>query len=133
VFRLALGCLGGDNPLRRAKVRANVEELLLTGCAVLPDTPSIGACELVIGEGGPKAVNKFKKLMLRRMKWSDGAGGDAGPEPCALIWEGTIAQPNFKSFTLERQHKSELAIRKFLQPKNAESWWDLATATASRQ
>lgn len=31
-----------------------------------PDLPN-----MVLVEGGPKAIKKYKKLMLRRIKWND--------------------------------------------------------------
>lgn len=51
---------------------------------------------LVIVEGGPKAIKKFKRLMLHRIKWEDEKESDDDQEedstskkavPCVLVWE----------------------------------------------
>ena len=52
---------------------------------------------LVIVEGGPKAIKKFKRLMLHRIKWEDGKDSDEDDDekqerskkeaPCVLVWE----------------------------------------------
>lgn len=65
--------------------------LWYTGCAVLYKDVN-----LVIVEGGPKAIKKFKRLMLHRIKWSDEKDSDDDEEedaaskktaPCVLVWE----------------------------------------------
>ena len=47
-------------------------------------------------EGGPKAVKKFKRLMLHRIKWEDEKDSDDDNDeeaaskktaPCVLVWE----------------------------------------------
>lgn len=53
------------HPQRRFKVNASARDSLMTGCAVVQ--PGFA---LVIVEGGAKAVNQFKKLMLRRIDWT---------------------------------------------------------------
>ena len=65
--------------------------VLPTGCAVLYKDVNI-----VIVEGGPKAVKKFKRLMLHRIKWEDEKDSDDDNDeevasrktaPCVLVWE----------------------------------------------
>lgn len=50
----------------------------------------------MIVEGGPKAIKKFKRLMLHRIKWEDEKDSDDEDEeaaankktaPCVLVWE----------------------------------------------
>jgi len=50
----------------------------------------------VVVEGGPKAVKKFKRLMLHRIKWEDEKDSDDDNDdetankktaPCVLVWE----------------------------------------------
>jgi U4/U6 small nuclear ribonucleoprotein PRP3 len=53
------------HPQRRFKVNATARDCLMTGCAVVQPGFAI-----VIVEGGAKAVNQFKKLMLRRIDWT---------------------------------------------------------------
>lgn len=65
---------------------------LSTGCALLYKDINI-----VIVEGGPKAVKKFKRLMLSRIKWEDEKDSDDDDHaeevankktaPCVLVWE----------------------------------------------
>ncbi len=42
----------------------NAKQLKLTGCAILWEQYNI-----VIVEGGPKAMKRFTRLMLHRIKW----------------------------------------------------------------
>jgi len=51
---------------------------------------------IVVVEGGPKAVKKFKRLMLHRIKWEDEKDSDDDNDeeaankktaPCVLVWE----------------------------------------------
>lgn len=70
-----------------------------SGCAVLYKDVN-----LVIVEGGPKAIKKFKRLMLQRIKWADGKESDDDNEdesaskktaPCVLVWEVTMKHLSF--------------------------------------
>ncbi|KAL6070867.1 U4/U5/U6 small nuclear ribonucleoprotein prp3 [Balamuthia mandrillaris] len=49
----------------RYKVDINAQENHLSGCAVIYRN-----CNLVVVEGGPKAIRRYKKLMLRRIDWN---------------------------------------------------------------
>ena len=69
------------------------------GCAVLYKDVN-----LVIVEGGPKAIKKFKRLMLQRIKWADGKESDDDNDeesaskkaaPCVLVWEVTMKHLSF--------------------------------------
>ena len=175
VFKLLPNGLA--DPARRFKVDANAQSLLLKGCGIINSR-----FNLVIVEGSQKAIGRFKKLMLRRIKWNknaaplvqrpdqgvkkekegdgggggdsnvktergdgeDNSGGDDDDEEedeneenegdgagdsryCKLLWEGAIVKPAFKSFTFEADHKTDQELRKFLQSKNADSYWDLAS------
>ncbi|KAI9183172.1 U4/U5/U6 small nuclear ribonucleoprotein prp3 [Blastocladiella emersonii ATCC 22665] len=65
------------------KIDANVQQLGLTGVAAIHKD-----LQVVLVEGGPRAIRHFKKLMLRRIKWTgldaeasdtkSGAGGGDG-------------------------------------------------------
>jgi len=56
-----------SHPYHRAKVDLNAQQLMITGGVLECESPSM-AC--VIVEGGPKAIQKYKRLMLVRMKWT---------------------------------------------------------------
>jgi len=66
-----------SHKLHKIKVVMNAEQLLMTGCCIIS---SIG--NMVVVEGGPKSIKKYKRLMLHRIKWNDidddGNNGDDG-------------------------------------------------------
>ena len=49
----------------------NAQQYHLTGCVLVYSNVN-----LVIVEGGPKALKKYKKLMLHRIKWNPDNIGD---------------------------------------------------------
>jgi U4/U6 small nuclear ribonucleoprotein PRP3 len=97
-----------SDPRHKYKVDVNARNLTLAGCAILYE-----GTNLVVVEGGLKAIKKFKKLMLRRIDWNTKAepknvegGGEEStpaetpapvvptpetpaspPNKCLLIWE----------------------------------------------
>ena len=58
------------------------------GCVVL-----YKELNLVIAEGGPKAIKKYKQLMLHRIKWAEEKkkkhedGEERKVNTCVLVWE----------------------------------------------
>ncbi|KAH3760433.1 U4/U6 small nuclear ribonucleoprotein Prp3 [Pelomyxa schiedti] len=119
------------------KVDITAQTSLLSGCLVLGTPPMFS---VVIVEGGQKAINTYKKLMLRRIKWGDSAVPSttdatataatlgATPAPaagCTLVWEGQVLKPEFKKFVVETV-KNEQAAKRFLAMKNAEHYWEKA-------
>jgi len=110
-------------------VDVNAQENLLTGGVVMCKDPSYGetGLNLVVVEGGPKAVRRYIKLMLRRIKWgrsstgkegegdddddddSDddddddedgGVGSEAGTK-CELLWQGVVHKRAFNGFKFQ--------------------------------
>jgi len=55
-----------SHPYHRTKIDLNAQQLNITGGVVECDFPSL-AC--VVCEGGPKAIQKYTRLMMVRMKW----------------------------------------------------------------
>eukprot|EP00250_Pteridium_aquilinum_P033843 c6464_g1_i1 orf=165-2756(-) len=113
----------------RFKVDINAQENRLTGCIVICDTMTV-----VIVEGGSKAIKRYGKLMLQRIKWaaavkeSDEADNDKGPQQvnrCVLVWQGSVAKANFEKFTVQ-QFRTEAAARKYLVDSKVGHYWDLA-------
>lgn len=119
-----------DNPQHRYKVDINARQLGLTGSFIVYSN-----CNLVIVEGGAKALRKYQKLMLRRIDWSDTRSAttdeDAPESPqgnqCVLIWEGIISSPafnEFKTVTLPT-HSS---VKSYLRRRHIDSYFDLAVS-----
>jgi U4/U6 small nuclear ribonucleoprotein PRP3 len=124
----------------RYKVDVNAQENFLTGCAVL-----YRGCCMVLVEGGLKAIERYKKLMLRRIDWNDftkteeeaaGEGMEVEKEEkpkaatserqqnhCDLVWEGTVLKSAFKNFQVD-VFPSDKDARKFLKQRGAPHYWD---------
>jgi len=117
------------------KVDRNAQQLGLTGCVIINPNFSI-----VVVEGGPKAIKFYKKLMLRRIDWSDttrlGEGSEemVDDEPketqkinkCSLIWEGVVKDRAFKGFKF-KTCPTENTAREHLRKYKVEHYWDLAS------
>ena len=90
-----------SQPQHKFKVDKNAEQLHLTGCGILYKNMN-----LVVVEGGPRAIRKYKKLMVHRIKWNndgedddesdDGEDDDdkpvqnrttSGENECLMVWE----------------------------------------------
>lgn len=116
------------------KVDVNAQENFLNGCALL-----YRGCCLVLVEGGPKSIERYKKLMMRRIDWNDftineeeGEGeGEKAKErvvdrphnSCSLVWEGTVLKSAFKNFQVD-VFPSESDVRKFLKQRGVAHYWD---------
>jgi U4/U6 small nuclear ribonucleoprotein PRP3 len=118
------------DPRLRFKVDINAQQNYLTGCCVT--SPSFS---LIVVEGGPKAIRKYKKLMMRRVNWNikpEGQEDDddeddpkAGPNNCHIVWEGEVLRPTFRNFRFEA-YPNEAAARKWLQDSGVAHYWDMA-------
>jgi len=134
--------------INRYKLERNAQQSYLTGCCIIG--PSF---TLVVIEGGPKGLSRYKKLMLRRLKWNveeeeplpvsteDKPSSDPTvtlppvpivlPEPekkknrCDLIWEGEVLQAAFNDFQI-KNFRTELLIRKYLTDRGCVHYWDVA-------
>lgn len=125
------------NPQRKYKVDINAQQLYLTGCALLYKDINI-----VIVEGGPKAVKKFKRLMLSRIKWEDEKDSDDDDHaeevankktaPCVLVWEGTNQERSFSDWKFKLCPMQSMA-REHLKKYGVEHYWDLALSESLLQ
>ena len=115
--------------------RSSVQELHMTGCAVITD--GIAA---VVAEGGPKALKRYAKVMLQRINWAALPPGDEGgsaPEPpegglpagpgAVLVWTGVVRERAFDKF-VTHECRTEAAARQFLTEHGIGHYWDLAQA-----
>ncbi|CAG8505803.1 4656_t:CDS:2 [Ambispora gerdemannii] len=128
-----------SHPKMKYKVDQNAQQLDLTGTVIINPNFSV-----IVVEGGPKAVKNYKKLMLRRINWSDTTRlGDNSSsnvdeamdvdlrEPskenkCVLLWEGHTKERSFKGFWFKTCPTEKLA-RDYLRKYRSEHYWDLAS------
>ncbi|XP_013135833.1 PREDICTED: U4/U6 small nuclear ribonucleoprotein Prp3 [Papilio polytes] len=110
------------------KVEVNAKQLHMTGCVLLHR-----GCCLVVVEGGPKQHDKYKRLMLSRIKWEEDVVKDTDgvevPNSCQLVWEGVtkhraFGEIKFKVMPTEKQ------AREHFQKHGVEHYWDLAYSGA---
>ena len=68
-----------SHPYHRTKIDLNAQQLSITGGVIECDFPAVSC---VICEGGPRAIQKYQRLMLVRMKWKgpDDEGDDYDEE-----------------------------------------------------
>ncbi|RKP11705.1 pre-mRNA processing factor 3-domain-containing protein [Piptocephalis cylindrospora] len=119
------------HPKHKFKVEANAQQLGMTGVVI--QNPLFA---LVIVEGGPKAIKAYKKLMLRRIAWSDPVDGeeedegmrDSGPNQCALVWEGQLTRRLFRHFRFHLCPTDAIARERL--GEKAIHYWDLAKSTS---
>ena len=129
-----------SHPYHRAKVDLNAQQNMITGGVLECESPSM-AC--VIVEGGPKAIQRYKRLMLVRMKWTgseedeeedDDEEAEEGDDAvkthkfnknnrCALVWEGLAVKRIFPGFVFQSCETAAQA-RKVLKAKGVEHYWD---------
>ncbi|KAG9286198.1 hypothetical protein G9A89_014184 [Geosiphon pyriformis] len=125
-----------SHPKMKYKVDQNAQQLELTGTVII--NPNFS---LIVVEGGPKAIKYYKKLMLRRINWSDttrlgeSINSEQIPEDsmeppkenkCILLWEGQSKERAFKGFWFKTCPTEKIA-RDYLRKYKSEHYWDLAS------
>lgn len=124
------------NPQHRFKVDVNAQQYHLTGGVLICKDDNIN---MVVVEGGRKAVKHYSKLMLRRIDWlgdkadneeddSDDEGNGAGAADkgngCKLVWQGVVARKAFNNFRFQ-ECRTTATARKVMEAKNVVHYWDL--------
>lgn len=123
-----------NNKRHLFKIDMNAQQFHLTGCCI--SCP--GVANIVIAEGGPRAIKRYKKLMVRRIKWtedqqkdddesendSDNDGAPRLQEHCVLIWEGFVPKRNFVNWSVKNT-RTEQEARKALADRGAEHYWEM--------
>jgi len=115
------------------KIEMNAQQFHLTGTCVM--CPQVGT--LVVVEGNARAIKRYKKLMLKRIKWKDERKDEeeesedeeedqatAVNPDCMLIWEGITTDRSFKNWKSQTV-KSDDEARKILAERNCEHYWDM--------
>merc|ERR1719316_2038450 len=113
------------------KIDQNAQQHHMTGfCVVSP------AGNFVIVEGNIKAARRYRRLMLRRIKWGedddeenedeeDSENEDAvKKQECQLVWDGFVKTRIFPAWKVLNA-KNEAEIRAALSPHKAEHYWDM--------
>ncbi|KAG7391206.1 U4/U6-U5 snRNP complex subunit prp3 [Phytophthora pseudosyringae] len=126
-----------SNPQHRFKVDVNAQQYHLTGGVLLCKDSNIN---MVVVEGGKKAIKQYSKLMTRRIDWngvreaeqeSDSEDDDAAKRGngCLLVWQGVVARKAFNNFRFQECRTSATA-RKVMEAKNVVHYWDLVEKSA---
>ncbi|CAN8074998.1 unnamed protein product [Agarophyton chilense] len=128
--------LGGIHGGQKFKISVNARQLDMSGVLVL-----YSAFNVVVVEGGKKALRKFKKLMLRRIDWTESEKSYSGTtknnpvneeqdegklsnKGCVLLWEGPIQKTSFEQFqTMSLPQEAE--CRGMFRKQGVEHYWNL--------
>ena len=108
-----------SSPLHRKNIEHTTRDGGITGCLIICEEE----CNLVVAEGGPRAIKKFKRLMSHRLKWDENVPDNR----CDLIWEGVLQKRMFKRFRFH-ELKTAKEAREILEKRNAAHYWDTAVA-----
>ncbi|KAL3673824.1 hypothetical protein V7S43_001514 [Phytophthora oleae] len=126
-----------SNPQHRFKVDVNAQQYHLTGGVLLCKDSDIN---MVVVEGGKKAVKQYTKLMVRRIDWngareaeheSDSEDEDTAKRGngCLLVWQGVVARKAFNNFRFQ-ECRTTVTARKVMEAKNVAHYWDLVEKSA---
>lgn len=131
------------NPQHRFKVDISARQLKMTGALVM-----FPEMNIIVVEGGAKALRKYKKLLLRRIDWNtihendtekvDGAKAETETDDaaghvdenrskgnaCVMVWEGPIAKPAFREFSISRP-RNPRECKQIFRKQGVEHYWDL--------
>ncbi|XP_076447433.1 U4/U6 small nuclear ribonucleoprotein Prp3-like [Babylonia areolata] len=125
-----------SNPAHKFKLETNSKQLFMTGFVVLYKD-----CNVVVVEGGPKQQRKFKRLMLHRIKWSEGKKhakdeDDSDEEEeteksnrCVLVWEGVVKSRTFSEMKFKTCPTVSFAHEQF-NKLGVGHYWDQAFSGA---
>lgn len=130
------------SPRNKYKVDINAKEWELVGICL----NKVGGMSIVVVEGGCKAVSKYKKLMLRRIKWTENERSkrpkrsvdsppqedsrDETEEPledlsgnkCELMWEGELSDYHFRKWSMYNVDNDERAMETMAR-FHLENYW----------
>ena len=117
-----------SNPSKKFKVETNAKQHFMTGCVVLYEDVNV-----VVVEGGPRQLKKYKQLMLNRIKWEEETLKDKeGQEidnKCVLVWEGETKERHFGDVKF-KQCPTESFAQEFFKNAGVEHYWALAYSGA---
>ncbi|RCK55502.1 U4/U5/U6 small nuclear ribonucleoprotein prp3 [Candida viswanathii] len=86
---------------------------------------------LIIVEGGEKAIGQYKKLMTNRIKWTQeplqGVAEDLSQNKCEVVWEGSIPELHFQKWSIMHSRNDDEAIN-VLKKFHLEKYWRLVNS-----
>jgi len=113
-----------SDPKTRFKVRMNAKQNILTGFSVMMDGMSV-----VVVEGKRKAINRYEKLMLKRINWEEAEKKEDeeenGGNKCCLVWQGSVEKPSFHRFHVQ-ECLTKSDAKKVFNDAGVAHYWDLA-------
>ena len=116
------------NQSKKFKVETNARQLFMTGCVILYEDVNV-----VVVEGGPKQLKKYKNLMMNRIKWEEESIKDKEGQDienkCTLVWEGETKERHFGDMKF-KQCPTESFAREFFRSAGVEHYWDSAYSGA---
>lgn len=125
------------NGKHRYKVDINAKEMNLSGVCVINE---VDGSSLVIVEGSLKNVEKYNRLMMKRIDWtvnevrnlemgngnSDSLDNDFKNNECSVVWSGEILKRRFYKWTMYDFNNGE-EILKFLGKFEMTNYWRQCT------
>mmetsp|Transcript_1504 Transcript_1504/g.5311 ORF Transcript_1504/g.5311 Transcript_1504/m.5311 type:complete len:583 (+) Transcript_1504:69-1817(+) len=137
-------------PLHRKKIDHTAKDCSISGVLLLcPEHDN----NVLVAEGGPRALKKFKRLMDNRIRWHEtpkamravakheeededydeeeptfaDATDEDGNKICEKVWEGAVLQHQFKRFRF-MDFEQDAQARAYLLRRNIVHYWDQAVA-----
>ena len=118
------------NPKHLFKLNISAQEENLVGVCL--KNPKFN---LVIVEGGEKSIGHYKKLMMKRIKWTENVSQSATNDPiddlsnnkCSLVWEGSLPDVHFQKWSIMYSRDDEEALTA-LKKFDLENYWRLASS-----
>lgn len=119
-----------SNPSHRFKVDMNARQLGLSGAFII-----FADCNIVVVEGGIKALRKYRTLLLRRIAWEETADvedkTDSVPNSCVIVFEGPILQPSFEGFRTTKILTAS-STKAFLRSRGVENFFEAAMTSCQK-
>ncbi|TDH64975.1 hypothetical protein CCR75_008055 [Bremia lactucae] len=118
-----------SNPQHRFKIDVNAHQFHLTGGVLMCKDSNIN---MVVAEGGKKAIRQYTKLLMRRIDWNgaheteviEDEGSIEPDNGCLLVWQGIVARKAFNNFRFQ-ECRTSVTARKVMEAKNVVHYWDL--------
>jgi len=112
------------------KIDINAQQFQLTGACIM----CAGIGNILVCEGGARSIKRYKKLIMRRIKWEkedddddeaeDDEDYNAKSEHFHLMWGGTTAKRQFNEWKMHTV-KTENEGRSILVNRNCEHFWTM--------